>query len=186
MHVREARRTRRSFLGRRGKALAFALLYLVAVFGLPSLHLALHRDNHHHRDGGIHFHTRTSAGLEPALVSSHGHGHFHPTVLDDPSAIDGNAADTLRIDGAEFRTGTAAAQRCQPASRLRNFETPPELQHVNGSLAHFASAFLSAVENPFHRLAGPALGDADTPAASQQAPKFRFPHTFGARGPPAC
>ncbi len=53
------------------------LLYVVAVLGLPALHIGFHHDDHDHAGGGIHHH---AAGLTDTDDDDDDHdgGHDHP------------------------------------------------------------------------------------------------------------
>lgn len=171
-------------------ALAGALLYVVAVLGLPVLHLGFHRADHDHRDGGIHYHGRLFefAERQPGV---HFHAPFHEHLGGEDVAPKAPPL-TLSVFTGSFGNLRAS----QPvASDSRRWQTPYERhapaedsssRHVAGGLAHFATAFLSSGSILDTLPVGPAPKQTAAHAPAERFPEQHLLPTRGARGPPHC
>lgn len=140
-----------------------AIVYALGTIALPSLHLGLHRNDHDHRGGSIHWHS-----LERHLSAQHDHLHEH-SHPDPPKASlgDGQEIASAPSQHADWHHRSApkselvAALAFDPDSR--SAPSPGDPAHAGGSLAHFAEVFFASATHSFLPLVGPLAAPAAPP-----------------------
>ena len=196
--VRSHRDQRRllSFLG--------ALLYVLSAIALPSLHVGFHRADHQHRGGGLQLqHGDLGPHAHQHLTSPSHDGasplaaHFHPSAREaDGTTIplpvrggDGTIGAALADPAARIFSTVTTDVRHLPPSRLTNTPATPaspatDPAHGDGSLVHFASAFLPTAAVAAAPLVGPRLAQRCFFPPVDSAPRSSLVITKEARGPP--